>query len=142
MKTFVAKADDINRKWYLVDADGQVLGRLASRIATILRGKNKPIFSPHQDVGDHVIIVNAEKVRVTGRKAATKRYYRHTGYPGGLRSDSFQDLLKSHPERILEKAVWGMLPHNKLGRKVYKKLKVYSGENHPHKAQSPEKLEL
>ena len=142
MKTFVAKADDINRKWYLVDADGQVLGRLASRIATILRGKNKPIFSPHQDVGDHVIIVNAEKVRVTGKKAATKRYYRHTGYPGGLRSDSFQDLLKSHPERILEKAVWGMLPHNKLGRKVYKKLKVYSGENHPHKAQSPEKLEL
>lgn len=142
MKTFIAKADDINRKWYLVDADGQVLGRLASRIATILRGKNKPIFSPHQDVGDHVIIVNAEKVRVTGKKASTKRYYRHTGYPGGLRYDSFQDLLKNYPERILEKAVWGMLPHNKLGRKIYKKLKVYSGENHPHKAQSPEKLEL
>ena len=142
MKTFVPKEMDINRKWYLVDADGKGLGRLASEVATILRGKHKAIYSPHVDVGDHVIIVNAEKVRVTGKKAKNKRYFRHTGYPGGLRFDTYADLIKKHPERILEKAIKGMLPHNKLGRKMYKKLKIYAGENHRHQAQKPETLKI
>lgn len=142
MKTFVAKPNEVKRKWYVVDANGKILGRLASQIATILRGKHKPIYSPHMDVGDHVIIINAEKIRVTGKKASVKRYYRYTGYPGGLRFDTYSDLIKKHPERILEKAIWGMLPHNKLGRKMYKKLKIYAGENHPHQAQKPEKLEI
>ncbi|MFQ5751192.1 MAG: 50S ribosomal protein L13 [bacterium] len=142
MKTFVPKEADINKKWYLVDADGKVLGRLASEVATILRGKHKAIYSPHVDVGDYVVIVNAEKVRVTGKKAKNKRYFRHTGYPGGLRFDTYADLIKKHPERILEKAIKGMLPHNKLGRKMYKKLKIYAGENHRHQAQKPETLEI
>lgn len=142
MKTYIANPKEVHRKWLLVDAQGKTLGRLASQVATLLRGKHKPIYAPHMDVGDHVIIVNAEKVRVTGKKAQTKHYYHHTGYPGGLRSDSFSDLLRSHPERILEKAVWGMLPHNRLGRKMYKKLKVYAGENHPHQAQQPEKIDI
>lgn len=142
MKTFMPKPAEMNRKWYLVDADGQILGRLASQVATILRGKHKPIYAPHVDVGDHVIIVNAEKIRVTGKKAKTKKYFRHTGYPGGARFDSFVDLMQRHPERILEKAIKGMLPHNRLGRKMYKKLKVYTGEKHVHQAQKPEKLEL
>ena len=142
MKTYVPKPEDIERKWYVVDAKDKVLGRLASHVATILRGKHKPIYAPHVDVGDHVIIINAEKIRVTGKKAQTKRYFRHSGYPGGARFDSFAELIQRHPERILEKAVWGMLPHNKLGRKMFKKLKVYAGENHPHQAQKPEKLEL
>lgn len=142
LKTFIAKTEDIKRKWYLVDADGKILGRLASEVATILRGKHKPIYSPHIDTGDHVIIINADKVRVTGKKAKQKRYFRHTGYPGGGRFDNFSDLLTKHPERILEKAVKGMLPHNKLGRKMYKKLKVYAGENHLHQAQKPEVLEI
>ncbi|MFQ5637402.1 MAG: 50S ribosomal protein L13 [bacterium] len=142
MKTFSPKPADINRKWYLVDADGQVLGRLASRVATILRGKHKAIYAPHADVGDHVVIVNAEKIKVTGKKAKTKKYFRHTGYPGGGRFDTYSDLMTKHPERILEKAIKGMLPHNKLGRQMFKKLKVYAGENHVHQAQRPEKLEL
>jgi len=142
LKTYVPKPEDIERKWYVVDAKDKVLGRLASHVATILRGKHKPIYAPHVDVGDHVIIINAEKIRVTGKKAQTKRYFRHSGYPGGARFDSFAELIQRHPERILEKAVWGMLPHNKLGRKMFKKLKVYAGENHPHQAQKPEKLEL
>ncbi len=142
LKTFVPKPDDIKQKWYLVDANGKVLGRLASEVATILRGKHKPMYTTHLDVGDHVIIVNAEKIRVTGKKAKIKRYWRHTGYPGGLRYDAYSDLLKSHPERILEKAISGMLPHNKLGRKMYKKLKVYAGEKHNHQAQKPETLEI
>lgn len=142
MKTYVPKPDEIEQKWFVVDAKGKVLGRLASQIATILRGKHKPIYSPHVDVGDHVIIINADKIRVTGKKAATKRYYRYTGYPGGLRFDTYSDLIKKYPERILEKAIWGMLPHNKLGRKMYKKLKVYAGDNHPHEAQKPEILEI
>lgn len=142
MKTYIANTKEIERKWVLVDANGQILGRLASQVATILRGKNKPIYSPHQDVGDHVVIINADKVRVTGKKAGTKTYYRHTGYPGGLRGETFDDLMQSKPERILEKAIWGMMPHNRLGRKMYKKLKVYAGEAHPHDAQKPEKLEL
>ena len=142
MKTFVAKPKEITRKWLLVDAEGKVLGRLATQVATILRGKHKPIFSPHVDVGDHVIIVNADKVRVTGKKSRTKQYFRHTGYPGGGRHTSFSDMLAKHPERILEAAIRGMLPHNKLGRQMYKKLKVYPGEGHPHEAQKPEKIEL
>lgn len=142
MKTYFAKPNDVERKWFLVDADGMVLGRLASQVATILRGKHKPIYTPHVDTGDHVIIVNAEKVRLTGKKAQQKKYFRHSGYPGGARLESFTDMLSKHPERILEKAVRGMLPHNKLGKKMYKKLKIYAGENHPHQAQKPEKIQL
>ena len=142
METYIPKLNEINQKWLVVDADGQILGRLASEVASILRGKNKPIFTPHMDVGDHVIIINAEKIRVTGKKAKTKKYYRHTGYPGGLRSDSYSDLIKSNPAKILEKAIWGMLPHNKLGKKIYKKLKIYAGNEHPHEAQQPEKIEI
>ncbi|MCH7676618.1 50S ribosomal protein L13 [candidate division KSB1 bacterium] len=142
METYIPKLNEINQKWLVVDADGQILGRLASEVASILRGKNKPIFTPHMDVGDHVIIINAGKIRVTGKKAKTKKYYRHTGYPGGLRSDSYSDLIKSNPAKILEKAIWGMLPHNKLGKKIYKKLKIYAGNEHPHEAQKPEKIEI
>lgn len=142
MKTFVAKPHEVSRKWFLIDAQGLILGRVASQVATLLRGKHKPIYTPHVDCGDHVIIVNADKVRVTGRKATQKRYYRHSGYPGGLRSDTYEQLMQKNPERVLEKAIWGMLPHNKLGRKMYKKLKVYRGDNHPHTAQQPEQLEL
>lgn len=142
MKTYVAKAADIQRKWYLINAEGQILGRLASRVAQLLRGKHKPIFSPHLDVGDHVIIINAEKVQVTGKKAQQKRYYRYTGYPGGLRAAEYSRLLRERPERILEHAVWGMMPHNRLGRKMVKKLKIYTGTEHPHQAQQPEVLKL
>ena len=142
MVTYIPKLNEINQKWLVVDADGQILGRLASEVASILRGKNKPIFTPHMDVGDNVIIINAGKIRVTGKKAKTKKYYRHTGYPGGLRSDSYSDLIKSNPAKILEKAIWGMLPHNKLGKKIYKKLKIYAGNEHPHEAQKPEKIEI
>jgi len=142
LETYIPKLNEINQKWLVVDADGQILGRLASEVASILRGKNKPIFTPHMDVGDHVIIINAGKIRVTGKKAKTKKYYRHTGYPGGLRSDSYSDLIKSNPAKILEKAIWGMLPHNKLGKKIYKKLKIYAGNEHPHEAQQPEKIEI
>jgi len=142
LETYIPKLNEINQKWLVVDADGQILGRLASEVASILRGKNKPIFTPHMDVGDHVIIINAGKIRVTGKKAKTKKYYRHTGYPGGLRSDSYSDLIKSNPAKILEKAIWGMLPHNKLGKKIYKKLKIYAGNEHPHEAQKPEKIEI
>lgn len=142
MSTYIAKPAEITRKWYVVDAEGQVLGRLASQVAAILRGKHKPIYSPHMDVGDHVIVINAEKVRVTGKKAKSKRYYWNTLYPGGLRFKTYSDMLKEHPERIIEFAVSGMLPHNKLGRKMFKKLKVYVGENHRHQAQKPEKLEI
>ena len=142
METYIPKLDEINQKWLVVDADGQILGRFASEVASILRGKNKPIFTPHMDVGDNVIIINAGKIRVTGKKAKTKKYYRHTGYPGGLRSDSYSDLIISNPAKILEKAIWGMLPHNKLGKKIYKKLKIYAGSEHPHEAQKPEKIEI
>lgn len=142
MKTYVANPNEIDRKWHLVDANGKVLGRLASQVATILRGKNKAIYSPHLDAGDHVVIINAEKIRVTGKKAASKTYFRHTGYPGGSRFETFAKLLEKAPERILEKAIKGMLPHNTLGQRMYKKLRVYAGESHPHEAQKPEKLEL
>ncbi|HFD38345.1 MAG TPA: 50S ribosomal protein L13 [Anaerolineae bacterium] len=142
MRTFTAKTKDIEREWFVVDAEGQTLGRLASRIAPILRGKHKPIYTPHMDCGDYVIVINADKVRVTGRKLDQKMYYRHSGYPGGLKSISLRDQLAQHPERVIEAAVKGMLPKNKLGRRMFKKLKVYAGDSHPHQAQQPKPLEL
>lgn len=141
MRTVSAKKEDIQRNWYVVDAQGKTLGRLATQIASILRGKHKPIFTPHVDCGDYVVVVNAEKVHVTGRKMTQKQYYRHSGYPGGLRVISLRDQLKKFPERVIEHAVRGMLPSNRLGRQMYKKLKVYAGPNHPHQAQKPEVIE-
>jgi large subunit ribosomal protein L13 len=140
VRTFVGTKEDIEREWYVVDAEGQTLGRLAARIAPILRGKHKPIYSPHLDCGDFVIIVNAEKVHVTGRKKDQKFYHRHSGYPGGLTSISLRDQLDKHPERVLQAAIKGMLPKTKLGRKMIKKLKVYAGSEHPHQAQQPKPL--
>lgn len=142
MKTISAKNTDVERKWHVVDADGQVVGRMASQVAKILRGKNKPIFTPHVDTGDFVVIVNAGKARFTGNKLEKKVYYRHTGYPGGLKTTMAKDLMKTSPERVIYSAVRGMLPKNKLGRQQFKKLKVYSGAEHPHNAQNPEKLNL
>ncbi|MFQ5575873.1 MAG: 50S ribosomal protein L13 [Anaerolineae bacterium] len=142
MKTYSAKAQEVTQKWYVVDAQGQTLGRLASRIATILRGKHKPIYTPHVDCGDYVIVINAKKVWTTGRKLDQKKYYRHSGYPGGLKEMTLRDRLNKFPERVIEAAVKGMLPKNKLGRKMFKKLNVYAGPNHPHAAQKPEPLEF
>ena len=136
-RTYSPKPEDIKREWFVVDATDKILGRLASEIAHVIKGKHKPIYAPHADVGDHVIVVNAEKVRVTGMKAEQKIYYRHTGYSGGLRSTPYSKMLAEHPERILKKAVWGMLPHNKLGRSMFKKLRVYAGPEHRHEAQMP-----
>jgi large subunit ribosomal protein L13 len=141
-KTYSPKADEIDRKWYVVDASGETLGRLASRIAHVLRGKHKPTFTPHLDMGDHVIVVNAEKVAVTGRKEERKVYYRHTGYPGGLRTTTYREMMEKHPERVIRKAVRGMLPRNVLGRQTLKKLRVYAGPEHRHAAQKPEELTL
>ena len=138
MKTYSTKASDIERKWHVIDASGQTLGRLASEVARLLRGKHKPIFVPHLDTGDYVIVINADKVRVTGNKAEQKLYYRHSGYPGGLKSTSFAEMMKSQPTRVIEHAVRGMLPKNPLGRAMFKKLKVYAGPNHPHQAQVKE----
>jgi len=140
LRTYIPKPNEVERKWYVVDASGQVLGRLATKIATVLRGKNKPQFTPHLDVGDFVVVVNAEKVRVSGKKADIKTYSHHTGYPGGLKQQVFSDLQRRHPERIIEYAVWGMLPHSRLGKQQIKKLKVYRGAAHPHQAQKPENL--
>lgn len=142
MRTFAAKKAEIEHEWYVVDAQGQTLGRLASRIASILKGKHKPVYTPHLDCGDYVIVINAEKVRVTGRKLDQKFYHRHSGYPGGLTSISLRDQLVKHPERVLQAAVKGMLPKNRLGRRMFKKLKVYAGDSHPHQAQQPKPLEL
>lgn len=142
MKTYTAKQENISRKWYVVDASGKVLGRLASRVASVLRGKHNPLYSPHLDLGDHVIIINADKIRVTGKKYQQKRYYHHTGYPGGLRSVAYNKLIREKSARVLYHAVWGMLPHNRLGRKMIKKLKIYAGSEHPHQAQKPEFLEI
>ncbi len=142
MRTFTAKTAEIEREWYVVDAEGQTLGRLASRIAPIIKGKHKPIYTPHLDCGDYVIIINADKVRVTGQKMEQKFYYRHSGYPGGIKSISLRDQLARYPERVLQSAVKGMLPKNKLGRRMIKKLKVYAGDSHPHEAQQPKPLEL
>ena len=141
-KTYTPKPGDIKREWWIVDAEGQVLGRLASEIARILRGKHKPIFATHMDVGDYVVIINAEKIRVTGNKEEEKVYYRHSGYPGGIRGVTLRDQRARFPERILEIAIKGMLPKNSLGRDMYKKLKVYAGTEHPHAAQQPKTLEL
>ena len=141
-KTPVPSVTSIEPRWYVVDAADQRLGRLAASIAAILRGKNKPDFTPHMDTGDFVIVVNAEKVTVTGRKAEQKLYRRHSGRPGGMKVETFQHLQERLPERIIEKAVKGMLPHTSLGRKQFKKLKVYAGPNHPHEAQQPETLTL
>lgn len=138
----MVKAGEIERVWYLADADGRVLGRFASKIAQILRGKHKPIYSPHLDLGDYVIVVNAEKIRLTGDKEEKKVYYWHTGYPGGLKSKSFKDMIRDHPDRVIYHAVKGMLPHNRLGRRMIKKLKVYAGPDHPHGAQKPQILEI
>jgi large subunit ribosomal protein L13 len=137
MKTYSQKASEIQRDWYVVDASGQVLGRLATQIATLLRGKHKPTFTPHLDGGDFVIVTNAEKIRVTGRKADQKVYYRHTGYPGGLKMTSYKMMREKHPDRILRQAVKGMLPKNRLGRRLMTKLKIYAGPHHPHAAQQP-----
>jgi len=142
MKTFSAKPADIHRRWYLVDADGKVLGRLASEVAKILRGKHKPMYTPHMDAGDHVIVVNASKVRLTGNKRQEKFYAWHSGYPGGFKSILAGKLLAQKPERVIEMAVKGMLPKNKLGRELVRKLKVYAGADHPHQAQRPEVLEV
>ena len=142
MRTFTAKTTEIERDWYVVDARGQTLGRLASKIAPILKGKHKPIYTPHMDCGDFVVVVNADKVRVTGRKLDQKFYYRHSGYPGGIKSISLRNQLDRYPERVLQAAVRGMLPKNKLGRRMMKKLKVYAGDSHPHDAQQPKPLEL
>lgn len=142
MKTYTPKKDEVEKKWYLVNAEGLVLGRLATRVASILRGKDKPLFTPHLDLGDFVIVVNAEKIRLTGKKLGDKVYYHHTGYPGGIKSITAGKLLNSKPEEVVSKAVWGMLPKGRLGREMIKKLKVYKGERHPHNAQRPEPLTL
>ncbi len=141
-KTFSAKPHEIERQWFVVDASGKTLGRLATEIARILRGKHKPIYTPHVDCGDYVIVINADKIRVTGKRLDQKKYYRHSGYIGGLKETSLRRMLETHPERVLQYAVKGMLPKNRLGRKMFKKLKVYAQPDHPHTAQKPQPLEL
>lgn len=137
MKTYVPKSGEIRREWVVMDATNQVLGRLATEVARLLRGKHKPEFTPYLDTGDFVVVVNAKRVRLTGHKQLDKVYYRHSGYPGGLKSETATEALEKHPERIIERAVWGMLPKNRLGRKLLRKLKVYAGPEHPHEAQQP-----
>ncbi|MGH7467746.1 MAG: 50S ribosomal protein L13 [Longimicrobiales bacterium] len=142
MKTYTPRPAEIQRRWWVVDADGKVLGRLASEIAQVLRGKHKPMFTPHLDTGDFVIVINADRIRLTGNKAEDKAYFRHTGYIGGEKFIPFKDMLARHPERVINLAVKGMLPKNNLGRLMRRKLKVYAGSNHPHEAQRPEALEF
>jgi large subunit ribosomal protein L13 len=142
VKTYAVKASEIERQWWVVDAADQTLGRLATRIATLLEGKHKPTYSPHIDTGDHVVVVNASRIRVTGNKLVQKRYYRHSGYPGGLKEESLEALMARKPELVIERAVKGMLPRNRIGRAMIKKLKVYAGPDHPHQAQSPVAAEL
>jgi len=141
-KTFAPKGKEINHDWFVVDATDKVLGRLATEIARILLGKHKPVYASFIDTGDHVVVINAEKVRVTGKKSEQKRYYRHTGYPGGIRVEEYRAVLEKHPERIVQKAVRGMLPHNTLGRQMFKKLRVYAGPEHRHQAQKPTALNI
>jgi len=136
-KTYVPKANEITTAWYLVDARGQSLGRLATKIASVLLGKNEPSFTPGVDIGNRVVVINAEQITVTGKKMEEKMYYRHSQYPGGLKSISLRRQLETHPDRVLKSAVWGMLPHNKLGKRIIKNLKVYAGSDHPHQAQQP-----
>src|SRR6056297_1020204 len=142
MKTIYVKPKDLQRKWYVVDVEGKGLGRAAVKIASILRGKHKPEYVPHQEIGDYVIVVNAGKVALTGRKEEQKMYYRHSGYPGGLSGENFYKMVRRKPVYPMERAVWGMLPKGPLGRKLYKNLKVYAGADHPHAAQQPEQLEI
>ena len=141
-KTSIPQIDSIERQWYLVDAENQTLGRLATEVAAVLRGKNNPNFTPHLDTGDFVVVVNADKIKVTGSKPTQKLYRRHSGRPGGMKTETFQALQERIPERIVEKAIKGMLPHNALGRQMYRKLKVYKGSEHPHAAQNPQALQL
>jgi len=141
VKTYAVKASEIQRGWWVVDATDQTLGRLATRVATLLEGKHKPTWSPHLDTGDHVVIINAARLRVTGNKLTQKRYYRHSNYPGGLKEESLESLLVRRPELALERAVKGMLPRNRLGRAMIKKMKVYAGPDHPHQAQQPTTME-
>ena len=142
MKTYDAKPQEVEREWVLIDAEDQVLGRVATKAATILKGKHKPQYTPHVDTGDFVVIVNADKIRVTGAKTTDKVYSRHTGYPGGLKQETFEEAMAKHPERVIEHAVKGMLPKNTLGRAMGKKLKVYVGPDHPHTAQQPRKIDM
>jgi large subunit ribosomal protein L13 len=142
VKTISAKEQDMQRDWFVIDAQGQTLGRLATRVATILRGKHKTNYTPHVDCGDYVIVVNAEKIHVTGQKLTQKKYYRHSGYPGGIKQVALRDQLQKFPERVIETAVRGMLPKNRLGRRMFKKLKVYAGSDHPHMAQQPKPMSL
>jgi len=141
MKTYLPKTEEIDRKWYVVDASEKTLGRLATRIATVLRGKHKPSYTPSVDVGDFIVVVNAEKIGFTGNKAADKMYYNHSGYPGGMTSTHLGEMIEQKPEEVIKRAVWGMLPKGTLGRRMFKKLKVYAGPEHPHKAQKPEAFE-
>jgi large subunit ribosomal protein L13 len=142
MKTFMAKAEEVSRKWYVVDAEGKPLGRLASEVASVLRGKNKPTYTPHVDTGDHVIVINAEKVVLTGNKLNNKVYRHHSGWPGGMKEIKYSQMMAKSPEKVIELAVKGMLPHNSLGRKMFRKLNVYRGPEHEHQAQKPEVLEI
>ena len=142
MKTFSASPQTVTREWYVIDAHDKVLGRLAARIAHYLRGKHKPEFTPHVDTGDYIVVINAGKVAVTGNKFNDKKYYRHTGYPGGIRETSYREMIQQHPERVIENAVRGMLPKNRLGRSMLSKLKVYAGSEHRHQAQQPQVLEI
>jgi len=142
MKTFVPKRNEIERKWWLIDADGKILGRLATEISILLQGKRNPEFVKFMDSGDFVVVINAEKVKVTGKKLEQKKYYSHSGYPGGIRERTLKELLEKNPEDVLRKAVRGMIPKNKLGRAVYKKLKVYTGPDHPHEAQMPQEYHI
>ena len=142
MRTFIPKKDEIEQKWWLVNADGRILGRLATEIADLIRGKRKPQFTSHLDTGDFVVVVNAEKIKVTGRKLDQKKYYHHSLYPGGIKEITLKDLLAKKPEEVIKKAVWGMVPKGKLGRALYKKLKVYRGPSHPHEAQNPQEYKF
>ncbi|MBU2887637.1 50S ribosomal protein L13 [Gilvimarinus agarilyticus] len=142
MKTYSAKAESVVRDWFVIDAEGKTLGRMASEIATRLRGKHKPEYTPHVDTGDYIVVINAEKVAVTGKKATDKMYYRHTGYIGGIKSISFEKLIDKAPERVIQSAVKGMLPRGPLGRAMFNKLKVYAGSEHPHTAQQPQELNI
>ncbi|MGZ4886608.1 MAG: 50S ribosomal protein L13 [Candidatus Aminicenantales bacterium] len=142
MRTFIPKKGDIEKKWWLVNADGRILGRLATEVADLLRGKKKPQFTSHLDTGDFVVVVNAEKIKVSGRKLDQKIYYSHSQYPGGLKEEKLKDLLERKPEDVIKKAVWGMIPKGTLGRSVYKKLKVYRGPSHPHEAQNPQEYQF
>lgn len=142
MKTFQGNPDNVEMKWYLVDAEGKTLGRLASQVASIIRGKTKPTYTPYADTGDFVVIINADKIHATGNKMSGKKYYHHTGYAGGLKEKTLKQMLETKPEEVLRLAIWGMLPHNRLGRKLIGKVKIYAGAEHPHAAQNPVLLSL